>query len=505
MNDMKKAVIYARYSSRGQNEQSIDQQIAECEKFAKRNGYTIINRYYDEARTGTNDKRPNFQRMIFDSGSKNFEYIIIYKMDRFARNRYHSVYYKSKLKKNGVKVISAMEPISDDPSGIILESLLETMAEHYSTNLSQNVKRGLDANAEQCLCTGGNRTLGYKVIDKKYVINPETAPVIKTIFEMYIKGYTPPQILDYLNQNHIKSITGKEFKKNNLYYILSNKRYAGYYTYKDTEKKGGIPAIISEEIFNKAQSIMAKNKKAPARTKAIEEKYLLSSITKCGYCGRNVTGICGTSKSGGKKHFYYRCSSHSKKTNCTLKSFRKKELEDLVVSKTLELLTPKRINRIASEIVQLCNAERENKSGLKALENKLKKIGTEKQNLLNALKAGMAQQIILEELENLSQQQKDIELAIAKESTKYPILTVETVRKFMNDFISGDVKDFYFREKLIETFVNKIEIYNDKITISYNVQDGYSMDYSICFSSDLAGAEGLEPSPRGFGDRCSTN
>lgn len=500
MKEIKKAVIYARYSSHGQNEQSIDQQFAECEKFAERNGYTIIDRYSDEAKTGTNDNRPDFQRMILDSRAKTFQYVIIYKTDRFARNRNDSCFYKTKLRMNGVKVISATENIANDPTGIIVEALLEGMAEHFSANLSQNVKRGMDANAAQCLCTGGNRTLGYKIIDKKYKIDSETAPVIETIFDMYVKGSTPPQILEYLNAKHIKSITGKEFSKNNIYYILANKRYAGYYTYKGTEVKDGIPAIISEELFNKAQCIMAKNKKAPARAKAVDEKYLLSGIMKCGYCGRNVTGSCGTSKSGGKKHFYYRCSSHSKREKCELESLRKKEIEDLVVMKTLEMLTPTRIDSISKKIVELCKMARDNKSGLRALENKLKELKKEEKNLLKALKAGKAQQIILDELDSVSQQQKAIELEIAKESTKYPLLTVEMVKTFMNRFVHGDIDNFYFREKLIETFVNKVEVYNDKITISYNVQDGYFSDYStICFSSNLAGAEGIEPSARGFG------
>lgn len=223
----------------------------------------------------------------------------------------------------------------------------------------------------------------------------ETAPIIKTVFEMYAKGNTPPQILNYLNTNHIKSITGKEFKKNNIYYILSNKRYAGYYTFKGIATKGGIPDIVSEELFNKVQTIIAKNKKAPARAKAIGEKYLLSTVTKCGYCRRNVTGICGTSKTGGKKYFYYRCSSHSKKEKCELKSFSKKELEDLVVAKTLEILTPNRIDTISNKIVALCKLKRESKSELRTLENKLKELKKAEKNLLEALKAGKARQIII--------------------------------------------------------------------------------------------------------------
>ena len=494
------AVIYARYSSSGQNEQSCDQQYNVCMEFAKRNKYNVVNYYHDEARTGTNDNRPDFQRMITDSRSGSFQYVIIYKIDRFARNRYDSAHYKAILKKNGVKVLSAMENISDDPTGVILESVLEGMAEHYSLNLSQNVKRGMEANAAQCLCVGGNRTLGYKIVDKKFEIDPDTEPVIKTIFEMYIKGFSPPEILQYLKDQGVKSVYGKEFRQNSVYYILTNKRYAGYYTYKGTETPGGVPAIITEEVFNQVQELIAKKKKAPARTKAAEDKYLLSGATKCGYCERSVIGVSGTGKSG-SKHFYYRCSAGNYKDDkgkphkCELKSNRKQELEDFVTEKTLELLTPERIDDIANKIVELCKKEREDNSTLAALESRLQKAQTESRNILAAVKSGKAVDTLLEELDKIEAQIKDMEREIIKESTKYPILTVDKAKFFMERFTKGDVKDFFFREKLVDTFIKKIEVLNDKITVWYTVQDGYFVEYPrVCFSSDLAGAEGLEPS-----------
>ena len=184
MGNTKNAVIYARYSSHGQNEQSIEQQFEVCEKQAKQNGYTVVGHYSDEAKTGTNDNRPDFRRMITDSSSGSFQYVIIYKIDRFARNRYQSAVNRQVLKKNGVKVISAMENIGDGAYAIIMEAMFDGLAEHFSVNLSENVRRGMDANAAKCLCTGGNRTLGYNVVNKRYVIDPSTAPIIRTIFEM---------------------------------------------------------------------------------------------------------------------------------------------------------------------------------------------------------------------------------------------------------------------------------------------------------------------------------
>lgn len=152
---MKKAVIYARYSSERQNEQSIAGQIEICTDWAKNNDITIIDIYHDEALSGRTDKRPDFQRMINDAKSQKFDFIIVYKLDRFARNRYDSAIYKAQLKKYNVKILSAMENISDGPEGIILESLIEGMAEYYSANLSQNVLRGMRQKANQGKYLGG--------------------------------------------------------------------------------------------------------------------------------------------------------------------------------------------------------------------------------------------------------------------------------------------------------------------------------------------------------------
>ncbi len=121
----KKAVIYARYSCEKQTEQSIEGQLRVCNEFAERNGYTVVHNYIDRAVSGKTDKREQFQQMLKDSASKTFEFVIVYKLDRFARNRYDSAMNKATLKKNGVKVLSACEQITDSPEGIILESMIE--------------------------------------------------------------------------------------------------------------------------------------------------------------------------------------------------------------------------------------------------------------------------------------------------------------------------------------------------------------------------------------------
>ncbi len=170
---MKTAVVYARYSSDNQTEQSIEGQLRVCEQYAKNNDILILDTYIDRAMTGTNDNRPDFQRMIKDSSNHEWQYILVYKIDRFSRNKYETAKYKKILKDNGVKLLSAMENIPDTPEGIILESLLEGMAEYYSAELSQKVKRGMNETRLKGNFTGRHLLFGYKAGNHKVIIDEE--------------------------------------------------------------------------------------------------------------------------------------------------------------------------------------------------------------------------------------------------------------------------------------------------------------------------------------------
>ena len=301
------AVIYARFSSHNQTEQSIEGQLKTCYEFAQKNGYTIVGEYIDRAISGTTDARPDFLRMIEDSAKKGFQYVLVYQLDRFARNRYDSATYKAKLKKNGVRVLSARENITDDASGILVEGLLESMAEYYSAELAQKIRRGMAINAEKCLANGSNPGLGFKVApDKHYIIDEETAPIVVRIFEEYAAGKTVTEICESLNNQGVRTSRGAMFNKNSLRKMLQNKRYIGYYLYKDIETPGGMPRIISDDLFYKVQEIMTKNRKAPARTKAKQE-YLLTTKLFCGKCRDMMTGVKGTSHTGAA-YYYYKCN-----------------------------------------------------------------------------------------------------------------------------------------------------------------------------------------------------
>ena len=443
-------VISARYSSHSQNEQSIEGQLKVCYDFANRNSYTVIGEYIDRAISGREaENRPEFQRMIADSTKRQFEAVIVYQLDRFARNRYDSAIYKAKLKKNGVRLISAKENISDDASGILMEAVLEGMAEYYSVELSQKIKRGMNLNAEKCLAIGGMRTLGYKVENKRYIIDEDTAPIVKRIFQMYISGSTMAQIVKYLNENSVKTARGNEFNKNSIRRILTNKKYTGVYTYNGKETPDGVPRIIDDETFKQAQIILEKNKKAPARAKAVEELYLLSTKIFCGHCETSLVGTCGTSKTG-KIHQYYQCNNNRKK-KCNLKPVKKTYIEDLVVKSIMSILTDEKIDEIAKNICELSEKE-SNTETLKRLKKLIKENKTATENLIKALESGKAADIISAQIEKRQTEKQNLEAQIAREKILRPNLQFDQIRFFFEKFIKGDVNDTKFRQALIYNF-----------------------------------------------------
>ncbi len=244
--------------------------------------------------------------MIEDSKRKGFQFVVVYQLDRFARNRYDSATYKAKLKKNGVRVLSAKENITDDASGILIEGVLESMAEYYSAELSQKIKRGIAISASKCKFFGGKVPLGYKIDEKKdYVINEETAPIVRRMFEMLAGGYNYAQIARYMNERGIPTATGGKWGKNSFNSIFSNRRYLGKYIFHGEEIDGGIPQLIDDGLFADVQKVLEKYAAAPSRGKAKVE-YLLSDKLICGKCGNKMTGISSTSKSK-KIHHYYKC------------------------------------------------------------------------------------------------------------------------------------------------------------------------------------------------------
>ncbi len=465
-----KAVIYARYSSDSQREESIEGQIRECTAFAEKNGITILRHYIDRAFSAKTDNRPEFQNMIKDSGKKLFDMVIVWKLDRFARNRYDSARYKAQLKKNGVKVVSATEVISEGAEGIILESVLEGYAEYYSADLSEKVIRGMTDNALKCKFNGGTLPIGY-VIDSEqhFQIDPLTAPFILDAFKRYDEGATMTEIRDWLNQNGVKNTRGQALTYNSVQHLLNNRRYIGEFRYRETVIPDGIPAIVPQDLFDRVQEKMAKNKKAPARHKA-EDDYLLTTKLFCGYCGAYLCGESGTSRTG-VVHHYYKCVSVKKRrTECHKKPVRKQWIENKVVGETMDMLNDDAaIEAIVSMLMDMQDRENVN---LPLYEQQLKEVNVGINNLLNAIQQGILTKSTKSRLEELENTRDELETRIACEKLAKPKISAEFMTFWLHRFRKLDVTQKSHRKMLIDTFINAIFLYDDKMLLTFNFKDG---------------------------------
>ena len=465
-----KGVIYARYSSDSQREESIEGQLRECNAYAEKNGITVLSTYIDRALSAKTDNRPEFQRMIKDSARGLFDIIIVWKLDRFARNRYDSAHNKALLKKNNVKILSATEMISDDSTGILLESMLEGFAEYYSAELSEKVIRGMTENAYKGKYNGGSVPLGFAVDSNQFFqLDPLTAPIVHEVYERYANGATMKQLTEWLFEKGIRSSKGTPIKFDAVKLMLKNRRYIGEYRYRDIVTPDVIPRIVDDDLFEKVQKRMEKNKKAPAHFKSKEEGgYLLTTKLFCGDCGAYMVGESGTGRSK-IVHHYYKCVSVKKKKGCKKKTVRKDWIENLVVERTMQMLMDDRtLERIAALMLDL--QSREN-TVLPLLQKQLKQTKKAIENMLNAIQEGIFTASTKERLEALEEEKDSLEVKIIQEQIAQPTLTREQILFWLHRFRKIDVDNISHRQQLIDSFVNAIYLYDDKIVLTFNYRD----------------------------------
>ena len=465
-----RAVIYGRYSSDGQRDESIDGQLRECKEYAEHHNITVIGTYVDRALSARSDDRPEFQKMIRDSSKRQFDIVLVWKLDRFSRNRLDSATYRAILKRNGVRLVSAKENITEGPEGIILESMLEGIAEYYSAELSVKVKRGQKENALKCKANGGMTPFGYRVNSERYYeIDPLTAPIVLEIFERYADGQTVGDISDELNRRGVFTNTKYKYtNKSSFHNLLKNRRYIGEYRYGDTIVPDGMPAIVPEDIFEKVQTRMEKNRHKPAAMKA-DEEYILTTKLFCGKCDVMMVGTGGTSKTG-KVHHYYKCSNRLYKKSCDKKTVHKEWLERMVVVLTKEyVLRDEMIERLADAVVEI---QKKENTTIPFLQKQLDDINKRIDNVLNAIEEGLMNASAKERLDSLEEKKADVEISLAREKIEKPPLSREQIVFWISRFKDGNIDDIEYRKNIVDIFVNAIFLYEDKLIITFNYKDG---------------------------------
>ena len=466
-----KAVIYARYSSDNQREESIEGQLRECGDFAQRKGYTVVKTYADRAISGKKaDTRPQFMQMIADSKNGMFDAIIVWKIDRFSRDKYDSVYYKNILKKNGVSVISATEPIDDSPEGQLMESIFEGFSAYYIKDLAMKVSRGMTENTLKGKFNGGTLTFGYTIDENKsFQPDPVKALVVADIFRRYASGESIESILASLKAEGLKTSRNTSPTYSFITNMLKNRRYLGEYSFQGTVVENAFTPLVDAAIFEKCQRLLSANQHKPAHFKPVEDKYILTGKIFCGLCGTTMCGVSGTSSTGAK-HRYYHCRTAKMKKACEKKRILKDFIETAVTDITMQLFdNMPLLNRVVDNCYALQNQKSAN---LPALGNQLTQTIKEIDNVMTAIKQGIITATTKDTLLKLEQEKETLEISIAKEHIERPVLTKEQIKFWICKFSNTNLDVQEQKQRLIDVFVNGVYVYHDKLLVTFNYQDG---------------------------------
>lgn len=456
-----------------------------AKNYADVNHLNIVNTYIDKAMTGTNDKRPAFQKMLSDSEKKStWEVVLVYAIDRFGRNSIEIAINKQRLKKNGKILISATQRTSENIDGtknldgILLENVYIGLAEYYSAELSQKVTRGQLESLSKGNYIGGPLPFGYRVENKKIVIDEPRAEIIREIFEEYVNGKKMPDIIESLTQRGI-FYKGKPFNLTTVYKMIKSKRYAGIYYYKDKLYKNIYPSIISDELYSKIQILLQENKLG---TTGKEEKFLLRNKCICGYCGNFIQGESGTSETG-KVMRYYKCAGRKKLHICNKKINRKADLENAVINSTMKLLSKETVSFIAEQIILRHKEKSESEGTIKILTEQKSAAAKSLSNIVKAIEAGIINETTKTRMNELEETIKELNCKILTEQIKLEsFLTKEEIVEFIYKSLKREPTG------MIRVLVKQVVVYDDKLEIFYYYTsknpDDSGRDLTLLKSSD---------------------
>ena len=486
-----RVAIYARVSSEKQVEKdlSIPAQLKSLKKYAADRGWEVVREYIDEAESARTANRPQFKGMVAEAKRKGkpFDTILVWKLSRFARNREDSILYKSLLRKHGVQVLSINEPIDDSAAGKLLEGMIEVIDEFYSSNLAEDVLRGMAENASKGFYSGGNPPFGYKCIKvvvgntekSRLEINDIEASVINRITQLALENSGCKEIAKTINKEGSRTRNGRHWSKTMINKLLQREVYTGCAVWHN--KKGEpircpdvYPSLINRSDFTRIQELIVQRRSSTVHPRAVYSQYLLSTILRCGGCGSQMIGC--SAKSG--KFHYYRCNNALKHDPevCQTGWLPKDKIENFVVDKLKErILTEENIRAM----VALVN----NEMGINRKEGKEKIVDIDKQ--LNTIGQKLLKYFTAFENSSISEEDAGIrikELRIEQDKlqkNKDSILTninsenpVKTDANQLAEYV-GDLRSLLSEGSIAEqkiilkSFIKKIDYEPKQVTISY--------------------------------------
>ena len=453
-------VIYARYSSHAQKDASIEQQVAECMQHAKEIGLTIVDTYADRAVSGKTDRRPAFQKMMKDAEAGKFQYVVAWKSNRIGRNMLQAMVNESKLDEMGVRVLYAEEDFDDTAAGRFALRSMMNVNQFYSENMAEDIRRGLADNASKCKSNGSLPFGLYKDETGRVAVNEAEAEIIREIYTRVAALEPFADILSDLNARGVKTKRGARWNKGSFCTLLHNERYKGIYIYGDVRIDGGIPRIVSDELFYKVQEV-CKMKRNPqnGRHRTGAEDYLLTGKLRCGHCGSYMSGTSGTGRSG-ELHHYYTCQGHRAKT-CHKKNVRRDVIERAVAQAIMMYcLTDEVIEWIADQTMAYWEQHDKNLQ-IEAIENELAANQKATTNMLKAIEAGIITEATKTRLLELENEQASL-------NARLQAARADEVKVDRNDLVAslqllrtGDVQDKKFQAELFRTFLICAYVYDD--------------------------------------------
>ena len=453
-------VLYGRYSSHNQKDISVEQQFEKGYELAAEYGIRIIDTYADRAVSGRTDKRRDFQRMMTDAAKGKFRYVIAWKSNRMGRNMLEALINEARLQDLGVRVLYVEEDFDDTAAGRFAARSMMNVNQFYSENMAEDIKRGLYDNAANCMVANGHLPYGYKADETlHYAIDEPKAAVIREIFTRVSCGEAFVDIMASLNARGIKTSYGRPWGRSSFQRILSNERYRGIYIYGDVRKEGGIPRVVSDELYFKVQEVIT-TKKNPQGRHRVNGDYLLTGKLFCGHCKSPMTGISGTSRSG-NLHYYYVCQKRRTEKTCEKKNLRRDDIE-LQVAKAIKrrTLDDDTINWIADSVVEY-SQHQESASGIGLLEDQLKDTQRSIKNLMAAIEQGIITPTTKARLMELEKEQSDIDRKITMAKADVIPVNRDQLVGWLKKLQAGDVHDKKYQAELFDTFLIAVYVYDN--------------------------------------------
>lgn len=489
--------LYMRYSSDRQSEQSIEGQLRELLSHCMRQSYRVAAVYVDRAISAhaSMAKRPAFQQMLADSKRAPWNIVLVWKLDRFARNRQDSAAARALLYKNGCSVESATEAISATKEGRLLESVLEGLNEYYSDELREKIIRGNRESALKGNALGGSVPLGYKIENKKWALDPLTAPLVAEAFDRYANGETVAAICDDFNARGYRTAKGAKFNKSSFKNIFRNEKYIGVYKYKDIRRENAVPRIVTDDVWAKVKARLKVNEEAPARGKA-KVPYLLAGKIFCGHCGSQMVGECGRSKNG-HTYNYYSCAGRKTRRTCNKKPVQKDWIEDTVTQDALEVLTDEVIDYVATVAAKQSEEEIQQNTNIPAIREQIADIERKVRNLTKAIEdGGIAPDVLVSRIAELESQRKGLSAQLLEEQHSVIHLTKDMVVYYLESVRKRAIPLESQKKMLIDLFINSVTVYDDepgylKFVTAYNLSSIPSKTFRVPTSSAESGCSDM--------------